>query len=110
SEDQTAILCCEAGYISQFSFCPLRFERSIKVPDDFTFIIGTSGVTAEKTGNAQQQYNRLSLAADSILKIWNQVSGRHDTSLGSAVASSATAADRIRGFLPSCPNSSVSGA
>ncbi|HVH87451.1 MAG TPA: galactokinase family protein, partial [Terriglobales bacterium] len=50
SEDHTAILCCEAGKIAQYSFCPVRFERSITLPDDLTFVIATSGVAAEKTG------------------------------------------------------------
>lgn len=107
SEDHTAILCCEPSKISQFSFCPLRFERSIKLPENLAFVIGASGVAAEKTGNAKQQYNRLSLAADGILKNWNEVSGRHDTSLGSAVASSPGAADQIRELLRRSPDSNV---
>jgi galactokinase len=108
SEDHTAILCCEPAKISQFSFCPLQFERSIKVPEGLTFVIGVSGVVAEKTGRAQQQYNRLSLATEGILKIWNEASGRWDPSLGSAAASSPGAADQIRGLLRRSPDSDVS--
>jgi galactokinase len=99
SEDHTAILLCEPGKLSGFSFCPLQFEGSVKVPDDFTFVIAVSGVSADKTGDAQEKYNRLSLAASSILKLWNQASGGQHDSLRSAVAGSPDVADRIRRLL-----------
>ena len=110
SEDHTAILCCNAGQISQFSFCPLKFERSTRVPAELTFVIAASGVASDKTGNAQAQYNRLSLAIDSILKMWNQVSGRCDMSFGTAVASSSDAVQQIRDLLRTQRDSSVPAA
>jgi galactokinase len=99
SEDHTAILCCEAGMLSQFSFCPLRFERKIKMPQDLIFVIAASGIAADKTGSAQQHYNRLSIGVLSILNIWNEAAGRRDISLGAAVTSSPTAVDQIRALL-----------
>jgi len=108
SEDHTAILCSESSKISQFAFCPLQFERSIKVPEGLTFAIGASGVAAEKTGNAQQQYNRLSLAAAEVLRIWNEASGRQDPSLAAAIAASPEAADQIRGWLGRSPEQNFS--
>lgn len=110
SEDHTAILCCKAGKISQFSFCPLQFERCSKVQTDLTFVIGSSGVASEKTGNAQQQYNRLSLAIGSILKMWNHASGRSDPSLGSVVAFSSEGAEKIRELLRAQGDSNVPAA
>lgn len=110
SEDHTAILCCKAGEISQFSFCPLQFERGIKVPNELMFVIAASGVASEKTGNAQQQYNRLSLAIDSILKMWNHASGRCDISLGSAVTSSTDAVQQIRDLLRAQRDSTIPAA
>src|SRR5579884_491613 len=102
-EDHTAILCCGPGKISQFSFCPTRFERSLDLPRDFTFAIAVSGVTADKTGSARDKYNRLSLAVRSILEMWNRETGRNDSSLAAAVASSRTAENDLRRLLISVP-------
>ena len=103
SEDHTAILCCEPNTISQFSFCPTRFERSLDLPKELTLVIGVSGVTADKTGSALAKYNRLSLAVRSILEIWNRETARNDSSLAAALASSATADNDLRKILSSAP-------
>jgi galactokinase len=49
SQDQTAILCSRADALVQYSFAPVRFERSVPLPADHVFVIGASGVLAEKT-------------------------------------------------------------
>jgi len=103
SEDQTAILCCEPNRISQFSFCPTRFEQSLELPRDLTFAIAVSGVAADKTGSALTKYNRLSLAVRSILEIWNRETARNDSSLAAALTSSKTAKDDLRKILSSTP-------
>lgn len=103
SEDHTAILCCEPNRISQFSFCPTRFERSLELPKELTLAICVSGVTADKTGSALKKYNRLSLAARSILEIWNRETGRNDPSLAAALASSRTTENDLRKLLSSAP-------
>jgi galactokinase len=105
SEDHTAILCCEHGKISQFSFCPTRFERSLELPKELVFAIAVSGVAADKTGSALTKYNRLSIAVRSILEIWNRDRGRNDPSLAAAVASSETATDDLRKILSSVATS-----
>jgi galactokinase len=99
SEDHTAILCCRAGQLSEYSFCPVRFERSVPFPDPYVFVIGVSGVTAEKTGAARERYNRASLATQRILGLWRHASGRDDRSLAAAVDHDAGAADGIREVL-----------
>ena len=43
SEDHTAILTASAGKLSQYSYCPVRSERSIALPDGFVFAIASSG-------------------------------------------------------------------
>jgi galactokinase len=106
SEDHTAILCCEPNKISQFSFCPTRFERSLELPKELTFAIAVSGVAADKTGSALTKYNRLSLATRSILEIWNRETGRNDSSLAAAVASSKNAESELRTLLNSSPTTS----
>jgi galactokinase len=58
-----------------------------------------SGVAARKTGEAREDYNRASRNAARVLDIWNNETGRHDTSLAAAVLSSTTAAAELRMML-----------
>jgi len=99
SEDHTAMLCCRAGELSQYAFCPVRYERQIPMPAGYVFVIAVSGVVAEKTGAARETYNRASLAARRVLELWNGATGRRDATLRAAVESSADATDRIRRIL-----------
>jgi galactokinase len=84
SEDHTAILCCRAGQLAQYAFCPVRFEREVALPPGWTFVVGASGVSAEKAGGARESYNRLSLAAAAIFDLWRGAGGPGKT-LGEAV-------------------------
>ena len=61
SEDHTAILCCKPASLALYSYCPVRFEREIGMPEGCCFAIGSSGVVAEKTGEALAKFNRASL-------------------------------------------------
>jgi len=99
SEDHTAILCCCAGQLSQFRFCPVRLERTVVLPRDYVFVIGVSGVVAEKTGTAREKYNRASQAAGAILEVWRTASGRTDSTLFEAIGHSSDAPQRIRQLL-----------
>jgi galactokinase len=99
SQDHTAILTSQAGSLKQYSFCPVRFERSVKAPDDCVFVIGVSGVSANKTGSAKARYNRASQAVRSILEIWNSATRSHATTLAAAATSSPDAPDHIRAVL-----------
>lgn len=97
SEDHTAILCCRAGRLAQYSFCPVRFEREVALPSGWTFVVGASGVSAEKAGGARESYNRLSLAAAAIFELWRGAGGSGET-LGEAVRAPG-APERIREIL-----------
>ena len=99
SQDQTAILCCRAGMLSRYSFCPVRAEGEIPFPEDRAFVVAYSGVAAEKTSNARLRYNEASLAVVEILVLWNAATGRSDASLGDAVSSGAEAPDALRAVL-----------
>jgi galactokinase len=68
-------------------------------PPELVFAIGVSGVTARKTGNARDSYNRASQNVARILERWQKESGRSDETLAAAIASSPEAADRLRGLL-----------
>ena len=99
SQDHTAILCCSSGELRQYSFCPVNHERSIKLPCDYVFVIGVSGVSADKTGDALKKYNRISLLASEVLAIWRSSTGRADATLMAAVTSSEDACERMREAL-----------
>ena len=96
SEDHTAILCCEAGKISRFSFGPVRREATLRVMPQYSFALGVSGVVANKTGNALVNYNRAARLVERILQEWNQSTGRSDLTLADAVNSAHDAPDRLR--------------
>jgi galactokinase len=99
SEDHTAILCCEANHLAVYSFNPVRHERTIPLDPDVRFVVGSSGIVAEKAGGARDAYNRASISTRQVLEMWNRFTGRRDPSLAAAVASSADAPDCIRGII-----------
>jgi len=99
SEDHTAILCSERGHVGHFEFCPGRRLASISVPHGYTFAIASSGIVAQKTGNARERYNRASLLVADILRMWREATGeRHDT-LSAAVHSGRDARARIESVV-----------
>jgi galactokinase len=103
SEDHTAILCARAGHICQFAYCPVRFEQEWPVPKGYTFAVAASGVIAEKTGAAREQYNRASLAAAAIVDLWNRHTGRTDGQLAAALRRQPSAARQLRDLLSESP-------
>jgi galactokinase len=108
SQDHTAVLCCRPGQLSQYSFCPVRHERSITLPGDYVFVVGVSGVSADKTGDALDKYNRVSLVAAEVLGIWRKATGRADATLMAAATSSADAPERMREALRASRSSAFS--
>ena len=96
SEDHTAILCGQAGQISQYSYCPVRFERAVPIPSTYVFAIAASGVVAEKTGSALAKYNAVSGRAAALVELWQQETGRDDPHLAAIVDSSSDAAEQLR--------------
>lgn len=104
SEDQTAILCCKAGELSQYSFCPVRHERNIPLPAGWTFAVAVSGVVADKNAAAQEKYNRAARLVDQVMKRWREVTGRDDLWLADAVASAPDAPERMVALLAPTPD------
>jgi len=99
SEDHVAMLCAEAGALKQYSYCPVRHERTIRLPADCVFAVASSGVVAEKTGDALEKYNRLSRLANSITMLWRDETAGDQQHLAAILASAPDAADRLRGVL-----------
>jgi len=99
SQDQTAILCSRAGALVQYRFAPVHFERSVPLPPDYVFVIGSSGVIAEKTGAALELYNRQARRVHALLDRWRASTGRNDATLGAALESSPDALERLRAIV-----------
>ena len=99
SEDQTAILCSQAGQLTQYSYQPTQVERSVPMPPDYVFAIGSCGVIAEKTGEAMAKYNRASQLASASAQIWRDSTGREDAHLAQAIQSSPEGAKLLRKVL-----------
>jgi len=99
SEDHVAILCSRAGFLREYSYCPVRLEKEIPALGGHSFVIGVSGVRAEKTGDVCASYNLISLAVKKILELWLQATGRKDASLAAALNSSPEAPAQIRRIL-----------
>ena len=99
SEDHTAILCCRAGALSQYAFCPIRHERTVPLSAGWTFAIGVSGVVADKNAAARESYNRAARTVEAIMEAWRAGTGRNDLWLADAVASAPDAPERMREIL-----------
>lgn len=98
SQDHTAILCSIRSHLSQFAFCPVRRQRDVPMPDGYVFVIGSSGVVAEKTREAREKYNRASRAVREIVRIWEDSTGSSVNSLAEA-ASSVSGAEALRAAI-----------
>ena len=106
SEDHTALLCSEPNHLVQYSYCPVRFQRSIPLPESHTFAIASCGVQAEKAGAAREKYNRASLLATALGEVWRAATGRNEPHLAAALATSTEAADQLREIVRTTPHDS----
>jgi galactokinase len=95
SEDHTAILTCRPGAVSQFGFVPVRHLGDVRMPEEWRFVIASSGVRADKAGTVRDRYNRASRAVQALLTIWNQSEEGESASLSAVLASRANAIDRL---------------
>ena len=103
SQDHTAILCCKPKKLSVYSFCPVEHHRDIDFPEDLRFVIASSGVVAEKTGEALEKYNAVSARARQLVALWNQSTGANLQCLREVIRSSSTATAELRGLAESDP-------
>ena len=98
-EDQTAMLCARPRALVQYSFCPVRFERTVPLPPGHTLAIASSGLRAEKTGSALEKYNVLSRQARAVGDVWRSATGRADATIADAVASGRSATAELRRYV-----------
>lgn len=95
SEDHTAILTGRPGMLSAYRYVPVRHLRDVAMPAEWSSVIATSGVHADKIGSARGRFNRASAAARALLDVWRQTSGRPALSLAAALSSEPDALPRL---------------
>lgn len=98
SEDHAAILCGVPGRLSALAFMPMRRIGVVPVPDHWRFVLAPCGVPSEKTGAAQEFYNRLAEGAQRLLELWNS-SEPAAPSLAAALGTAGCAAERLRDLV-----------
>ncbi|MGK2349221.1 galactokinase family protein [Actinomyces sp. W5033] len=86
SEDHTGMLCGAPDTLLLARFAPMEVLTTVPFPQDWAFVVGVSGVAAEKTGAALEDYNRGPLTLRGVLARWNEATGRSDELLAQAVA------------------------
>lgn len=86
SQDHTAIISSKEGALRLFSFRPTQWIDEVALPAGFSFVIGSSGVQAEKTGAARDQYNRCAMLVQQILLNERINPGGRFHSLGNLIA------------------------
>jgi galactokinase len=96
SEDHTAILATRLHHVSQYRFVPVELVGHVAMPPDWTFVVASSGIQADKADSVKDRYNRASLGARALHAIWNVHEGTPARSLGAALGSAADAFDRLR--------------
>ena len=94
SEDHVAIVCGRAGHAGAWRFVPIKPVTQVRIPEDWMFVIASSGVAARKIGEAKEAYNRLSSNTRQLLNLWNR-SETPQPSLGAALASRPDSAARL---------------
>ena len=82
SQDHTAILCARPDALVRYSFAPVRAEGAVPVAHDWTFVVASSGVRAEKSAAALARYNRLAELARDAAAAWRSETGSTAPHLG----------------------------
>ena len=101
SEDHVAMLRCREGLLSQYSYCPVRFEREIALPPGYGLAVASSGVAAEKTGSAMAKYNRASRLAGAVAAAWRSGGGGGEAHMAAILRGGPGAKAKLREILSS---------
>lgn len=99
SEDQTAILACKTEHVSLYRFVPVTPLGEMQMPAEWTFVIASSGVQADKADSVKDRYNRASNGVRALHAIWDAHSGQRAQSLCAALASHPHAAERLEKWI-----------
>lgn len=86
SQDHTAILAACTEHVSLFRFVPVTPLSETRMPADWAFVIGSSGVQADKADSVKDRYNRASNGARALHAIWRRHTNDQSRSLAEALA------------------------
>ncbi|HUQ89239.1 MAG TPA: galactokinase family protein [Vicinamibacterales bacterium] len=99
SEDHTAIIATQTDHVSLYRFVPVRPLGDTRMPADWTFVIASSGVQADKADSVKDRYNRAADGVRALHAIWNKHAAAPARSLADALATSADAAESLAARL-----------
>ena len=85
SLDHTGMLTSEAGRISYAEFDPMRLIDRVELGEEWSIVVAVSGVLAEKSGAAQELYNRGPALLGVLVERWNARTGRRDATVQAAL-------------------------
>jgi galactokinase len=97
SEDHTAILACRTGHVTLNRFVPVTLLDETRMPADWTFVIASSGVQADKADSVRDRYNRASNGVRALHALWNR-HAPEEPSLADALSRDG-AIDRLRSLI-----------
>ena len=88
-------------HVSLYRFVPVTPLGDMRMPADWTFVIASSGVQADKADSVMHRYNRASNGARALQAIWNRRAPQPALSLADALATAPDAVDNSpRGWNP----------
>jgi galactokinase len=99
SEDHTAILACRTEQVSLYRFVPVMPLGDTRMPPEWTFVVASSGVQADKADSVKERYNRASSGVRALHAIWNRRAGVPTPSLATALAGHPRAARQLESWL-----------
>lgn len=96
SQDHTAIFLSRPGGLGLYTYAPIEMLQTVRFPEDYTFVIGGSGVKARKTGEARERYNSASLRAHEVAKAWSEDTEENCETMGEMILSPSFDRDALR--------------
>jgi len=99
SEDHTAIIASSPEQVALYRFVPVKPLDRARMPDDWVFVIASSGVQADKADSVRDRYNRASNGVRALHALWNRHAAQPALSLAEAIASADDATGQLRGWI-----------
>ena len=99
SEDHTAIMAGRLHHVSQYQFVPVTPLGDVLMPGDWSFVIASSGVQADKADSVRDRYNRAANGVRALHAAWNARAEQPARSLAAALGSMPGAVARLRNWI-----------
>jgi galactokinase len=99
SEDHTAIIASSPEHVSLYRFVPVKPIDRTRMPDDWMFVIASSGIQADKADSVRDRYNRASNGVRALHALWNRHASQPSPCLADAITSNAGAVDALRSWI-----------